>query len=1291
MTLYEKNGQSRPYQQQDELSPPTVDSICPLPILNSHQKVIISHAGEDFIYLQKLEFSTVIAELLGKLFEFYNEKEYEEQEWKVGMYCAAKSSAYEQWYRAKISAVESDITVQYIDYGNYETLPLTSLRMLDSSFYDQHYLAFKVSFYVQWLVAVETLLEITEGNVYNAVVLRKNCFEWLAELMSQEGVSLTDSLVELGFVTALEDSPFKRVVEGGRFIEGSDLSVSVSHIDSPSQIWLLIVSDIEVIEELQDRLQVVGDRLKPLSQPSGLFAAKFSDGMWYRAVHISDNIVRFIDYGNSDQVDMSDLKELTSDFTEPAEGYAVKCELFVEPNEGEWNDYSKQKLEELLIDSEEELVAHVLAVKESSVVAELFVRGKSVSEILVEQGLAKIPQKQTTVFVCHINSPSDFFIQHKGSEAELEEIAENMLLAENFEELNDINGTLDNLIAAKYSVDELWYRAKVIEKVEDKITVLFVDYGNCAVVTDIKVLPIEIAAKPCAAKHCSFKLPSGVEYWSETATDLFEELAAGGTTSFNMVLQCQGEPDVVVLFTSDGRSIVEDLKTVCIINENDELAKPETIKNIEEEAPDSRIPVYVTHANSPDDFYIQLETSSTDLEVITDRMIDFDGFTVINSPSEWIGKLVAGKSSSDDLWYRAKVLEHNVSGTSVLFVDYGNNEVISEVRELPEDIIESAFLAKHCALKLPNGVLIWSAAACESFIEIVLDSSVLFEMDILKVGEPNVITLRFDGKQIENVLLELCDIQSGIDIQDSEKDDKIVDDLKEMSAADESPTLMESAGDFFPVFVSHYNSPNDFYIQNEGCEISLQEIASSLMGADSFNDLNTDDQEKLIGELVASQYQFDSLWYRSKILEFHSSEAKVLFVDFGNTAIVTNLKELPRGLKERRTISIQCSLNQPNEIDNWSESACSKFIELTGEGTILLELRILKKCDAVNIVDLYFEGQSVTEELTKLCMPNVNIKMTDLILDSVQHDRDVQRNQIVQEVEQITEDIINEATDRVVEKFVKLEAEALVSRIKEYEGMKSNDEKLQENDLVSDEVKFSTTVDYANTLSRYNNDEHIVPGCGYQSSELKELLETANTVTEQVTEHKTIEDIIPIVETLSETKDRINTLSNSKIDDCASQNTMIDAEDKEKMHSLNCDSENSLINTQLKTIDHTPSRYNIDEHIVPGCVLQSTMDNSEKEKIVQSTDETESNENKSIEKSTVKKLGSLSPVKNINPSEDKNSNGSKLKIVIPNVKESAQSDSKHPKTPNRLNIDEHIVPGCMTHVIPHQQSSPSDH
>uniref|UniRef100_A0A1B6D169 Tudor domain-containing protein n=1 Tax=Clastoptera arizonana TaxID=38151 RepID=A0A1B6D169_9HEMI len=86
VTLYVKYGQPN----QNLILPFKCPIICPMPILSSHHKVIVVSASGESVYLQKPELVDSLYEFLGKLFNFYDAQEYEEQKWETYMYCAAK-------------------------------------------------------------------------------------------------------------------------------------------------------------------------------------------------------------------------------------------------------------------------------------------------------------------------------------------------------------------------------------------------------------------------------------------------------------------------------------------------------------------------------------------------------------------------------------------------------------------------------------------------------------------------------------------------------------------------------------------------------------------------------------------------------------------------------------------------------------------------------------------------------------------------------------------------------------------------------------------------------------------------------------------------------------------------------------------------------------------------------------------------------------------------------------------------------------------------------------------------
>ncbi|XP_026641583.1 tudor domain-containing protein 6 isoform X5 [Microtus ochrogaster] len=119
------------------------------------------------------------------------------------------------------------------------------------------------------------------------------------------------------------------------------------------------------------------------------------------------------------------------------------------------------------------------------------------------------PGLKTSVYVSHINDPSDFYIQLMEDEAEINRLSER---------LNDVRTRppchtgppwqSGDVICAIFSEDNLWYRAVVLEQQpNDLLSIQFIDYGNMSVVHTNKtgkLGPID-AVIPALCLHCSLR------------------------------------------------------------------------------------------------------------------------------------------------------------------------------------------------------------------------------------------------------------------------------------------------------------------------------------------------------------------------------------------------------------------------------------------------------------------------------------------------------------------------------------------------------------------------------------------------------------------------------------------------------------------------------------------------------------------------------------------------------------------------------------------------------------------
>lgn len=160
---------------------------------------------------------------------------------------------------------------------------------------------------------------------------------------------------------------------------------------------------------------------------------------------------------------------------------------------------------------------------------------------------------------------------------------------------------------------------------------------------------------------------------------------------------------------------------------------------------------FVSHINSPSEFWLQLENSVGDLEWIADQLSTAETFPELEDLTP--GSLCAAVFPEDDNWYRARILSNTVAGLEVLFIDYGNSCTSTCMRALPEDLALMPALAQKCSLQKPAEVEQWMPQACEKFKEIAADGVTIFNVKKLTTGETAVIDLLLDGQSVSYMLL----------------------------------------------------------------------------------------------------------------------------------------------------------------------------------------------------------------------------------------------------------------------------------------------------------------------------------------------------------------------------------------------------------------------------------------------------------------------------------------------------------------------------------------------------------
>lgn len=825
---------SKEFEVDHEL-PLDVDPVCPLPVMSKRTKMWMTYIeGPDSLWLQRVCDADTVAELLDKMYMFYETEEkgvsLEVSENKL---CAAKSGSDNQWYRGKILSVDvSDgtCTVLFIDYGNSETIPVDHVKELDASLFTPHAQAICTALAVDFVHKERITSELSEmiaDKELTVVFGLKRENVWLVDLFL-DLESISKKLVDMGLVKGFEAHLFRSELK-----EETSYDVFVSHIDSPCSFWVQKAEDSQEILKLQEELQVAAGMLESMTSPPpvgtmciGIFAEA-----WYRAVVLESNLslvtLCFIDYGNVEIIDVTceGLKPLPEKL-QNIPGYAERCSL-LGSNEGyTFHIEAAEKMEHLVASTDRSMTVHVLSDGEIKHVNLFSPDRNSVLLTLVNEGLvtktgfmeqmsavnthitgvpvvdAQITEEITcgdispvvdtqvtgnisvidaeaieelpAVFVTYIKSPSEFWIQYESDTSQIQEVQNRLFEAESFSVLDaPVEGVL---CAAKYT-DGTWYRVKILQ-VTDLVEVFFLDYGNHTLSTELRCLPEDLISVPPLAKCCSLCLPDGVTEWSVAANEKFIERAGGG---FKFQVKILEEADcALVSLLEDGQTVEEGLLNLCMT-----VDKAPTIC-----VKPSKLYAWVSHVISPREFWIQLENSLLHLNEISGQVAESENFPTLNDIEE--GVLCVAQFPEDGNWYRARILSHSNGCVEVIYVDYGNTAISTELRELSDELKNVPSLAKKCSLSISGDMLEWPETVSDAFLNMVSEMAKLFEIEIIRDGDPAVISMWYDGKNIEEELLKI--VESKKDIASAESEiltETCTDETNEGSVFNEEEAIKE--------------------------------------------------------------------------------------------------------------------------------------------------------------------------------------------------------------------------------------------------------------------------------------------------------------------------------------------------------------------------------------------------------------------------------------------------------------------------------------------------------------------
>ncbi|PFX27913.1 Tudor domain-containing protein 1 [Stylophora pistillata] len=890
----------------------------------------------------------------------------------VGQPCVALYG--DLWYRAKVQKISvNDITVHYVDYGNDETLKPSSVKQISSMFMKTPEVAIECSLDLkrnEWPEEAIALFErlSTADEQLIIKILGYDSGQYQVKVFDKKARCLSEEVLHLipGAVQDTQKEKKKRNFEQLPLHPGDVKNAYVVHTESPSDFFIQLSETYPELEQMMAEIAEVYSGLADDLSPGDLVVghpvcAQFAeDGGWYRGVIQSIPSeykveIQYIDYGNSDVIPLSDIRQLSSRFFSlPIQ--AIHCCLDLPRVES-----FKERVED------KELKVKFLATE----------RGKWKVSLDDDNGitgskdevpkcsddvfeLREFPQLQITqemeqnVYISHIVSPDEFYVQFATGLDELTALSEKINGFYSFlhPSQNVIKNPTEGMsCCAKFSQDHCWYRSRVKGVALQGVEVEFVDYGNSEFVNPIYVKDVEkeFMQLPQQATLCALDVTK--DEWSAEEINIFMSAALDKTFEAKFITQDgpkwrvslqSGGTSVVDLFISNSAADLQKTKGVSVTGVQMETFLPMDLSlgQIEE--------VYVSHVTESGDFYVQLSKTSSDLTHIENKIGEiYDQLGPSTDTMEvcFVDSLCCAKYSEDFQWYRACVTKVvSDSKVEVHFVDYGNTDTlpVSAIKQLRPNLL--TFPAQAIRCKLEGSKDVWTESDVEQFRANILE-------------RPLHMTFTRKEKDTWCVTIQELDMFST----------KAKLALKERYTKEGFDIHKREEAYFL-----FAESPDCFWLQLERTGNALEELMEQIS---TLSDQELRRSQLQVGLPCLGKYTENDMWHRAEILQVQDDvNVMVSYVDYGNfeTVPLDRLRPINDSHLKLPSQAICCRLAEVQGVDP------GKITDYLNQQLFdkVVEVEVQKQhADDSYTVKLFTKGESlsVNEQIVRECLGDTSL------------------------------------------------------------------------------------------------------------------------------------------------------------------------------------------------------------------------------------------------------------------------------------------------------------------------------
>ena len=962
--------------------------------VNSYQDVEVTHieSPREF-WCQMMKHRSKLDTMMDAIEETYrnmSDSQNSVSTLTVGQVCMAKFSEDDIFYRAEVKQVlnPTEAVVHFVDYGNTEKANIKRIKtVIDVYSYSElppQAVLCALSDVPDALTsaAVNRFSElVTEKQLVGLICARNQNNLQLVLMDTSSGVDININKEVLkanqqGEVLAPSpaEPPQKASYPAPPINKGDAQTAYVSHVDSPVKFYVQLAKVEAELESVTESVNAIysalteGEKQVNTVYVGMACVALFEDGAWYRAIvlQVTNNgaLVNFVDFGNSAEVTKDQMRDITTDLV-GIPPFGVECKLsgVKLPSSGctdelleKFNAAVNDKELEVCFLSENTPFLVTVSVEGGNILDQLKdVCPGATKPVTNDKTIAfkdfRMPADKTDVYMSHIESPDEFYIQISSDNQELIELTEKIEQLYGAASLADMK--LDTAevgmpCCALYSEDGAWYRAIIRDIQATQANVQFVDYGNSGQVdvSTLKVLSEELMGVAQMSLQCRLANLTPIETgWSDDLIDFFHNLVTDEVIKLEILSSSQGL--CMVSLKLDGADVAETLR--CKFADKVVAAEVREVGTYTALAvPAGVASVYVSHVDSPDLLYLQLAEKEAELNKMMEEIESIyssASSSDLNVERAQLGMPCCAKYSEDNSWYRAKIDQIDGTNVKVTFVDYGNHESVeqNDLKSLAPSLSGVCVQALPCQMvglsQPPTG---WPEGLYDKIIEIT---------------DQKTLTAEFDTQLTP----------TGVKLYDGDEDIvKIIQSSYESimtSNVREEITVLRFEKPQVPsndemCYVSHIDSACSFHVQLTREEVELQELMDKLASCYE-NDAGTVLTSAEVGQACCAKYSADQAWYRATVTAIKDTEVTVLFVDYGNaeTCQLSDLRAISEELLMRPPFATECCLLACKDSVDISFDALSEMV-------IDKELRVSYRSQTIPCsVVLFLDGSDVTKAL----------------------------------------------------------------------------------------------------------------------------------------------------------------------------------------------------------------------------------------------------------------------------------------------------------------------------------------